>query len=73
MYDGSLAIEVAMRFNPNSRTDGRTLLIQTLADRSDGEESIVGGVHTTDRQPRSKKLGSYNVIVYDDGSLAIEL
>ena len=28
-----------MQFNPNSRTEGRTLLKQTLADTSDGEKA----------------------------------
>ena len=54
-------------------TDGHPLLKQILADKSDREQSIepiVVGVHTTDKRPLSKKLGSY-YIVYD-GSLAFE-
>ena len=44
-----------MQFNPNSRTDGCTLLETSLANRSDEEESIdpkVVGVHTTNKQPQ---------------------
>ena len=40
-----------MQFNPNSRTEGRTLLEQILTDRSDGEEAIElkdVGVHMMD-------------------------
>ena len=53
-----------MQFNPNSRTDGRTLLESSLSDRPDREESIepkVAGVHTIDKQPQPKKLGSCNI------------
>ena len=63
-----------MQFNPNSRTDGHTLLKQALTDRSDGEESIkpkVMGMNTADKRAWSKKLRSYNII--SQCLLAIEL
>ena len=50
-----------MHLSPTSRTNGRTLLEPSLADRSSGEESmeqIVVGVHMTDNQLRPQMLGS---------------
>ena len=49
-------------YNCNSRTDGRTLLDQSLTDRSDGEQSVepkVVGVHLTDKPAQPRKLCTY--------------
>ena len=47
-----------MQFNPNSRTNGLTLLEHSLTDRSDREEFVetkVVGVHMMDNQSQPRK------------------
>ena len=58
-----------MLFNPNSRTNGHTLLDPSLADKFAGEESMdfkVVGVYTTDNQPQPKMLDSYVLYCVSD-------